>query len=141
MTFPISFTIQNNIDFGPLRRGQITHIHALLNQGEAVHTLQRAIHHGPIGARRGRSLEQMTAISSCLTLLTNIVMTWNATKMQAVRDSVPETYPEAHMRRIAPITHRHINMRGRMTFDFSRHRARLLNLFATEISQKLNIVA
>ena len=44
------------------------------------------------------------------------------------------------MRRTAPISHGHINMRGRMTFDLSRHRARLLNLFATEISQKLNIV-
>lgn len=32
-------------------------IHALLAQGEAVHTLQRAIHDGPISAAHGRSSE------------------------------------------------------------------------------------
>ena len=60
--------------------------------------------------------------------------------MQAFRDSAPETYSEAHMRRIAPIPHGHINMRGRMTYDISRHRARLLNPIVSETSQKLNIV-
>ena len=35
----------------------------LLNQGEAVHSLQRAIQPGTIGARHGRSAEQMQAIS------------------------------------------------------------------------------
>ena len=36
----------------------------LLNQGEAVHSLQRAIQQGPIGAKRGRTIEQLAAISS-----------------------------------------------------------------------------
>jgi len=104
-----------------------TMIHTLLNQGEAVHTLQRAIHHGPIGARRGRTLEQMTAISSCLTLLTNIVMTWNAMRMDAARSASPTAFADAHLKRIAPIPHGHINMRGQLTFDIAPHRERLLD--------------
>lgn len=48
---------------------------ALLSQGESVHTLQRAIYSGPIGARHGRTPEQMAAISSGLTLPTNVIMT------------------------------------------------------------------
>jgi TnpA family transposase len=35
----------------------------LLNQGEAVHSLQRAIHHGLIPAKRGRTTEQLAAIT------------------------------------------------------------------------------
>jgi TnpA family transposase len=47
---------------------------ALLNQGEAVHSLQRAIQQGPIGARRGRTPQQLAAVSGALTLLANLVM-------------------------------------------------------------------
>ena len=52
----------------------------LLNQGESVHSLQRAIHPGVIGAKHGRSAEQVQAISGSLTLLTNIVMAWNTAR-------------------------------------------------------------
>jgi TnpA family transposase len=57
---------------------------ALLSQGESVHTLQRAIYSGPIGAKNGSTPEQMAAISSSLTLLTNVIMTWAATRMDEV---------------------------------------------------------
>src|SRR5271157_6519584 len=38
----------------------------LLNQGEAVHSLQRAIHNGMITAKHGRTTEQLGAISGAL---------------------------------------------------------------------------
>ena len=41
----------------------------VLNQGETVHELQRAIHNGPIGARHGRSRQELVAISGALILL------------------------------------------------------------------------
>jgi TnpA family transposase len=99
---------------------------ALLNQGEAVHSLQRAIQQGPIGARRGRTPEQLAAVSGALTLLANLVMAWNTWKMQALRDHAPERYSDELMARIAPTAHRHINMRGTLAFDLARHRSRLL---------------
>jgi TnpA family transposase len=46
----------------------------LLNQGEAVHSLQRAIHNGMINAKQGRTTEELGTISGALTLLANIVM-------------------------------------------------------------------
>lgn len=49
-------------------------IQRLLSRIESMHTLQRAIHAGPISPRRGRTREQMAAISGALTLLTNIVI-------------------------------------------------------------------
>lgn len=89
----------------------------LLNQGEAVHSLQRAIHPGPIGPRHGRSPEQMRAISSALTLLTNIVMAWNTHHTQRAMDQNPDAFPDNLVAQIAPIRHAHINMRGVIAFD------------------------
>lgn len=99
---------------------------ALLNQGEAVHSLQRAIQQGPIGARRGRTTQQLTAISGALTLLTNLVMAWNTMKMQALRERAPARYHDELIARTAPTMHRHINMRGILAFDLADHRLRLL---------------
>jgi TnpA family transposase len=99
---------------------------ALLSQGESVHTLQRAIYSGPIGARHGRTPEQMAAISSGLTLLTNVIMTWNATRIGEVRARMPDIFPDHHIKHIAPNAHEHINTKGVITFDVSLHRDRLL---------------
>ena len=62
----------------------------LLNQGEAVHSLQRAIHNGMITAKQGRTTEELGTISGALTLLANIVMAWNTHHLQAMIDRAPE---------------------------------------------------
>ncbi|RYE60053.1 MAG: Tn3 family transposase, partial [Hyphomicrobiales bacterium] len=99
---------------------------ALLSQGESVHTLQRAIYSGPIGARHGPTPEQMAVISSGLTLLTNVIMTWNATRISEARARQPDIFPDHHVRHIAPNAHEHINTKGVITFDISPHLDRLL---------------
>ncbi|MBA3596155.1 MAG: Tn3 family transposase [Methylibium sp.] len=57
-------------------------IHTLLNRGESVHQLQRAIYYGRISPERGRRRDEMKAISGSHALLTNIVIAWNTMKMQ-----------------------------------------------------------
>jgi hypothetical protein len=91
-----------------------------LNQGEAVHSPQRALHHGLITAKRGRTTEQLGAISGALTLLANIVMAWNTHRLQSVLDRALAAYPDAALRRITPIGHQRINPRGILTFDLTR---------------------
>ncbi len=103
-----------------------TEILDLLNQGEAVHSLQRAIHNGMITAKHGRTTEQLGAISGALTLLANIVMAWNTRRIQAVIDRAPNDHPDEVLSRLAPIGHKHINMRGILTFDLARYRSSLL---------------
>jgi hypothetical protein len=98
----------------------------LLNQGEAVHSLPRAIHNGMITAKHGRTTEQLGAISGALTLLANIVMAWNTRRLQAVIDQAPNDHPDEVLSRLAPIGYKHINMRGIFTFDLARHRSSLL---------------
>ncbi len=95
-------------------------IQRLLNQGEGSHRLQRAIHNGPIRSRKGRTREQMTAISGALTLLTNIVIAWNAARFQSALKTHCSDRPKDHFRHIAPIAHAHINMRGTFVFDLAR---------------------
>ena len=99
---------------------------ALLAQGESTHSLQRAINSGTIGARHGRTLEQIATISSSLTLLANIVMTWNATKIGDISAAAPAAFPEQHLKHIAPNAHAHINTKGVLTIDPSRHLDHLL---------------
>ncbi|MEM6415956.1 MAG: Tn3 family transposase, partial [Pseudomonadota bacterium] len=94
----------------------------LLSQGESIHILQRAIHSKPLGAKTGRDIEELTAISNALTLLTKIVVAWNTASMEQVIKSAPADWRQEHVRHIAPIAHAHINLRGVMTFDLGKHR-------------------
>ena len=98
----------------------------MLNQGEAVHSLQRAIHNGGITAKHGRTTEQLGAISGALTLLANIIMAWNTHHMQAVIDQAPTDHPDEVLSRLAPIGHKHINMRGILEFELAHHAPGLL---------------
>ena len=103
-----------------------TEVLDLLNQGEAVHSLQRAIHNGMINARQGRTTEELGTISGALTLLANIVMAWNTHHLQIMLDRGPGDHPDEVISRLAPIGHKHINMRGILTFDLARYRSSLL---------------
>ena len=59
----------------------------------------------------------MAAISSSLTLLTNVVMTWNATRIGEVRAQKPEIFPDHHLIHIAPNAHEHVNTKGVITIN------------------------
>ena len=98
----------------------------LLNHGEVVHSLQRAIHNGMITAKQGRTTEGLGTISGALTLLANIVMAWNTHHLQAMIDRAPGNHPDEVVSQLAPIGHKHINMRGILTFDLASYRSSLL---------------
>jgi TnpA family transposase len=104
-------------------------IHALLNRGEAVHLLQRAVYSGRVSAARGRRHDEMRTISGSHALLTNIVIAWNTMKMQAVvdrwrRDKHP--IDDEWIRHMGPIHFENINFRGRMSFAVGRYADTLL---------------
>lgn len=56
-------------------------LHCSLAQGASVHQLQRALPAGSIGAKHGRTIAEIGAISGSLTVLTNIVMMWKTHEM------------------------------------------------------------
>lgn len=64
----------------------------------------------------------MVAISGALTLLTNIVIAWNAHQYERVTKRSDWDRPKNHMRHITPIAHAHINLKGTITFDLEQHR-------------------
>ena len=103
-----------------------TEVLDLLNQGEAVHSLQRAIHNGMITAKHGRTMEELGTISGALTVLANVIMAWNTHRLQAAIDHASNNYPDDVLSRLAPIGHQHINMRGILTFDLGRYASSLL---------------
>jgi Tn3 transposase DDE domain len=64
-------------------------------------------------------MEELGAISGALTLLANIVMSWNTHRLQIAIERAAE-YPDEVLSRIAPIGYKHINLRGILTFDLTR---------------------
>lgn len=104
-------------------------IHTLLNRGEAVHVLQRAIFPGRIAPERGRRRDELGAMAGALVLLTNIVIAFNTLKLQqafdALRAAGQVIGPEIQ-RRISPVRWAEINFRGRHLFDFGEHEEHLI---------------
>ena len=68
----------------------------MLNRGEAVSALKRAIYTGRVAQTQARRADEMQAVADALSLLANIVMAWNTAQMQAVLDRW------AHRRQIVP---------------------------------------
>lgn len=104
-------------------------IHTLLNRGESVHQLQRAIYYGRLAAERGRRRDEIRAISGSHALLTNVVIAWNTVKMQAVVDRWrKEKHPieDGWIRRMGPVHFGNVNFRGLMAFGVERYADALL---------------
>jgi TnpA family transposase len=95
-------------------------LRTLLNRGESIHQLQRAVHRGRVGHQRGRRREELVAISGANTLLTNAVIAWNTMKMQEVTDDweAKKHRIEKHwLRRMGPGHFAHINFKGTIAFN------------------------
>jgi TnpA family transposase len=101
----------------------------LLNHGELVHTLQRAIHAGSLAAARGRRHEELEAVSGALTLLANLTMAWTTHHLQQVVDQgTRDGHPvrEELLRHIAPVHVAAINFRGTFHFPLEGYAKRLI---------------
>ncbi len=108
-------------------RSELQHV---LNRGEAVHNVQRAIHVGKIPVELARRPESLSAVSSALTLLSNILMAWNTTHMQQTLEGLEATRGQPldaeQLRRIAPTYLEGINLRGTFNFPVARYAWRIL---------------
>ena len=100
-----------------------------LNRGEAMHTLQRAIHDGQIPNELAKRDESLQGVSSALSLMCNIVMSWNAEHMQRAYERIRAagSEPLAHdVRRIAPTNVEGVNLRGTFDFPVEKYAERIL---------------
>ncbi|MEJ8860056.1 Tn3 family transposase, partial [Variovorax robiniae] len=101
----------------------------VVNRGEAVNALKRAIYTGRVAPAQARRADEMQAVADALSLLANIVMAWNTTQMQAVLDrwaNRRQIVPPALTGRIAPTRLEAINLRGVFRFPVERYAAQLL---------------
>lgn len=105
-------------------------IHMLLNRGESVHLLQRAVYYGRISAERGRRRDELKAISGAHVLLTNLVIAWNTKKLTDVVAKLKAAgggMTDDLVRRIGPVFFGNINFRGTMTFSIDKYAEVLLS--------------
>lgn len=109
----------------------------VLNRGEAVNAMKRAIYTGRITPAQARRAEEMQAVADGLSLLANTVMAWNTMQMQAIinRWANRRQIIEADiMARIAPTRLSGINLRGVFRFPLERYAADLMPSMATPIN-------
>src|SRR5260221_9278613 len=102
----------------------------VLNRGEAVNALKRAIYAGRVASYQAKRHEEMQAVADALSLLANIVMAWNTAKMQAVLDRWnarrSSAVPPELIGRIAPTRTEGINLRGVFRFPIEQYAGQLL---------------
>ena len=109
----------------------------VLNRGEAVNSLKRAIYTGRISAAQAKRPDEMQAVADGLSLLANTVMAWNTMQMQAVvnRWANRRQVIEADiMAKIAPTRLSGINLRGVFRFPVEKYAADLMPSLAPSIN-------
>ena len=102
----------------------------VLNRGEAVNSLKRAIYTGRIASHQAKQSDEMQAVADALSLLANIVMAWNTAQMQQVLDHWAQRrgggVPPELIGRIAPTRTEGINLRGIFRFPVERYVDKIL---------------
>ena len=92
-----------------------------LNKGEALHSLRRFLFFANEGKIRRKQETEQEHQASCLTLLTNAVITWNTVYIKAVIDQLTEEgFPinDSDIRHVSPARYEHINQYGTYRFGF-----------------------
>ncbi len=95
-------------------------IQVQLNKGESLHALRQFLMFGNEGKIRRRQLEEQTNQASCLTLVTNAVITWNTVYMSATIEQLrTEGYAiaDADITHLSPARYEHINRYGKYQFN------------------------
>lgn len=101
----------------------------VLNRGEAVNALKRAIYTGRISPAQAKRVDEMQAVADALSLMANIVMAWNTSQMQAVLDrwsNRRQVIPPELIGKIAPTRLESINLRGVFRFPVDRYADQIL---------------
>jgi hypothetical protein len=95
----------------------------VLNRGEAVNALKRAIYTGRVTPAQAWRNDEMQAVADALSPLANIVMAWNTAQMQAVLDrwaNRRQIVPRELIGRVAPTRLEGIDLRGVFRFPVER---------------------
>lgn len=89
-------------------------IHRQLNKGESLHALRRRLFFANLGQLTRRRTDDQDVQAQCLTLLTNAVIAWNTTYLQAAIEHLD--LPQESAEHIAPSISRHIDLYGQYDF-------------------------
>lgn len=95
-------------------------INRQLNKGEALHALRRFLFFAEQGTIRRRQPEDQANQASCLTLVTNTVVTWNTVYLGAIIAALPadgQVITDELLGHLSPALFDHINPYGTYQFD------------------------
>jgi len=95
-------------------------INTQLNKGESLHALRQFLFFANEGSVRQRQPEDQTNQASCLTLVTNAVVTWNTVYMMealAALRARGETITDEDLVHLSPALFAHVNPYGKYRFE------------------------
>ncbi len=95
-------------------------IHTQLNKGESLHALRQFLFFANEGLVRQRQPEDQTNQASCLTLVTNAVVTWNTVYMMEALAALRrrgELIADDDLVHLSPALFAHINPYGKYRFE------------------------
>ena len=102
----------------------------VLNRGEAVNALKRAIDTGRVASHQAKRPDEMQAVADALSLLANILMAWNIVQTQQVFERWAQRrgggVPPELIGRLAPTRTEGINLRGVFRFPVERYADKIL---------------
>jgi hypothetical protein len=97
----------------------------VLNRGETVNSLKRAIYAGRVSSHQAKHTDEMHAVAEALDLLANIVMAWNTAQLQASwdhwRNHRALSIPPELIGLVAPTRLEGINLRGVFQFPVEKY--------------------
>lgn len=97
-------------------------IETQLNKGEALHALRQFLFFAQQGQLRKRQGELQADQASCLTLVTNAVVTWNTVYIGAVVEQLKregQHVTDEDLAHVSPARFSHVNPYGKYEFDLS----------------------
>ena len=98
-----------------------------INRGEERHSVARAVFFDKRGELRRRYKEGQEDQLGALGLVVNAIVLWNTRYMDAVlskRQADGDAIADAHVRRLSPLVHKHLNFLGRYHFSLPGGRQR-----------------
>lgn len=97
-------------------------INTQINKGEGLHRIRKFLMFGDEGKIRKKQLEEQTNQASCLTLVTNAIITWNTVYMAGAIDQLrAQGYEisDEDITHLSPARRKHINRYGKYQFNIS----------------------
>ena len=91
----------------------------MLNKGESINSVARAMFFGKHGKLNEARIEDQLSSASCLNLLISLLVIWNSRYLEKVYHLIKdkEWFDEKEFKRVSPLGTQHVSFYGKYIFE------------------------